>query len=459
LIDFDPLKESAHQKGIDDNKKIDWGSRIISAATQLQNYQTMRRVFREYYFKFSKNIESPREIRRREFAFRYWGVNGEPGGMVRHLAFENEGEILATALKEVPCDLYCSNGYYRFPAYPMQQKEWLGADLIFDIDTKDLHLSCQLDHSYLICERCGNAAKHIHGLDKCPSCNSPNLGVESLPCRICLDGAKKEVQKLFVVLTEDFGIEDKDIQVYFSGNDGFHLHVADANFQFLDAQARADMTGYILGKGILPETIGVYRKFGFGSDKKKTNDSLGLGLATVNDPSSDISHTRIPDRKNNDEKKNQNNFRIRFPRSGLKYGWRKRLAQDLGIMDLSESKLKNIVQKRGGYHGFRMGLDKTGKGLGVNIDPQVTMDVHRVFRMPGTINSKSGLTKMKCVDLTSFNPLNEACLLSDGELKVRMKAPVRIKLKGQAFKINETLTSLPAYAAIYLVCKRLAIII
>jgi hypothetical protein len=44
-------------------------------------------------------------------------------------------------------------------------------------------------------------------------------------------------------------------------------------------------------------------------------------------------------------------------------------------------------------------------------------------------------------------------------LKVKMKAPVRIKLKGQAFKINETLTTLPAYAAIYLVCKRLAIII
>jgi len=46
LIDFDPLKEPAHQKGIGDNKKIEGESRIISAATQLQNYQTMRRVFR-----------------------------------------------------------------------------------------------------------------------------------------------------------------------------------------------------------------------------------------------------------------------------------------------------------------------------------------------------------------------------------------------------------------------------
>lgn len=457
MIDFDRLKETSHQKGIDDNKRIEGGSGIIRAATQSQKYQTVRRVFREYYFKYGKNIECPREFRRREFAFRYLGPDGEPAGMVRHLAFENEGEILATALKEVPCDLYCSNGYYRFPAYPMQQKEWLGADLIFDIDTKDLHLSCHLNHSYLICENCGHATKNKQGLERCHSCNSQNLGLESLPCHICLDGAKKEVQKLFVVLTEDFGIEEKDIQVYFSGNDGFHLHVADANFQYLDAQARADMTGYILGKAILPETIGVYRRFGFGSGKKKTNDSLDLH--TVNDPSTYINDTRIPIAKNNDGRNNQNNFTIRFPRSGLMYGWRKRLSQELGIKDLSESKLKNIVQQRGGYHSFKIELDKMGKGLGVNIDPQVTMDVHRVFRMPGTLNSKSGLTKMKCIDLTSFNPLNEACLLSDGDIKVKMKAPVRMKLKGQAFKIDETLTSLPAYAAIYLVCKRLAIII
>ena len=28
------------------------------------------------------------------------------------------------------------------------------------------------------------------------------------------------------------------------------------------------------------------------------------------------------------------------------------------------------------------------------IDPNVTMDIHRIFRLPGSINSKSGLTKI-----------------------------------------------------------------
>jgi DNA primase small subunit len=79
--------------------------------------------------------------------------------------------------------------------------------------------------------------------------------------------------------------------------------------------------------------------------------------------------------------------------------------------------------------------------------------------MPGTLNSKSGLTKIKCTDLDSFNPLYDACLLSDAETKVKIKTPVKLTLKGQTFKIDETITSLPAYAAIYLVCKNLAIMI
>lgn len=457
MIDFDNLKEVSHQQVTDGNRRIASGSRIISDATKSQTYQIFRRAFREYYFKYGKNIESPTEIKRREFAFRYLGPKGEPARMVRHLAFGSVGEILATALREVPSDLYCSNGYYRFPTYPMQEKDWLGADLIFDIDTKDLNLPCKTDHSYFICESCSQVTKNKQGLDRCHSCNSQNLALESIPCEICLDGAKKEVRKLLLILTEDFGIAEKDIRIYFSGNDGFHLYVTDPNFQYLDAQARSDMTGYILGKGLLPETIGVYRKIRTNEGQKRANngpegDPYNYNARYTDDPH--ITHSKYKERENS-----QNNFLVRFPRSGLKYGWRKRLYQQLGVKDPFGSKLKNIVQQKGGYYSFKIELDKLGKELGVNIDPQVTMDIHRVFRMPGTLNSKSGLTKIKCTDLDSFNPLYDACLLSDTETKVKIKTPVKLTLKGQTFKINETTTSLPAYAAIYLVCKNLAIMI
>lgn len=457
MIDSDDLKEASHQQVIDGNTKTAGGDKAVIDASKSQTYQIFRQAFREYYFKYGKNIEPPKEIKRREFAFRYLGPKGEPARMVRHLAFGSVGEILAMALREMPSDLYCSNGYYRFPNHAMQEKDWLGADLIFDIDTKDLNLPCKIDHSYLICARCSQVIKYKKGLERCHSCNSPNLALESIPCEMCLDGAKKEVRKLLLMLTEDFGIAENDIQIYFSGNDGFHLYVTDANFQYLDAQARSEMTGYILGKGLMPETIGVYRNTRSDKGQKGTNNN------NTGNPRSNIAgYTGDPHMAYSKYKEgggNQNDFLVRSPRSGPDYGWRKRLYQQLGIKDSFGPKLKNIVQQKGGYHSFKRELDKIGKELGVNIDPQVTMDVHRVFRLPGTLNSKSGLTKMKCSDLGTFNPLHDACLLSDTETKVKIKTPVKLTLKGQMFKTNETVTSLPAYAAIYLVCKNLAITI
>ncbi len=459
MIDSDDLKEASHQQVIDGNTKIAGGNRTANDASKSQTYQIFRRAFREYYFKYGKYIESPTEIKHREFAFRYLGLKGEPARMVRHLAFGSVGEILAMALREVPSDLYCSNGYYRFPTYAMQEKDWLGADLIFDIDTKDLNLPCKTDHSYLICESCSQVIQHKKGLERCPSCNSPNLSLESIPCEMCLDGAKKEVRKLLLMLTEDFGIAENDIQIYFSGNDGFHLYVTDPNFQHLDAQARSEMTGYILGKGLLPETIGVYRKARTDKGQRGANNNDN----TDGNPRSNIaeytSEPHVAYSKYKERGGNQNDFLVRSPRSGPNYGWRKRLYQQLGIKDSFGPKLKNLVQHKGGYHSFKIELDKIGKELGVSIDPQVTMDVHRVFRLPGTLNSKSGLTKMKCSDLGTFHPLYDACLLSDAETKVKIKTPVKLTLKGQMFTMNETVTSLPAYAAIYLVCKNLAIMI
>ncbi len=396
-------------------------------------FRILMHAFREFYFKYGKKIEPPTDIRKREFACRYFGPNGEPNGMVRHLTFQNGGEILATALREVPSDLYCSNGYYRFPTYPMQEKGWLGADLIFDIDTKDLRLPCQSDHSYIICETCSHATKgeKKQGLSRCPSCDSQNMVFESIPCKSCIDSAKKEVRRLILFLIEDFGVEEKDISIYFSGNDGFHIHVTDPDFLNLDAHARSDITAYILGKGLLPETIGVYKR--------------------------GIRHG--PKRRFKNESGDMNNFVVKFPKSGLKYGWRKRLSQQFTMKDRVESKLKNLVQQRGGYYGFKVDLERRGRELGVNIDPQVTMDIHRVFRMPGSLNSKSGLTKMRCGNLNSFNPMDDACLLSDDKTKVKVKTPVRFTLKSQRFRIDENEMSLPAYAAIYLVCKKLAILI
>jgi DNA primase small subunit len=121
-------------------------------------------------------------------------------------------------------------------------------------------------------------------------------------------------------------------------------------------------------------------------------------------------------------------------------------------------KLSNIVLRNGGYEGFKSELGKMAKTLGVRIDPQVTMDVHRIFRMPGTINSKSGLVKMRSNDFESFDPLNDSCLLGDSDVNVitKVSSQLNFKLKGQSFKIRENNLKLPLFAVVYLICKGLA---
>ena len=372
----------------------------------------VRTAFRGYYFK-PDVIEEPDKIEQREFGYMQFGQ----GGMVRHLSFKSMKELTATIMKEVPSDIYCSNAYYRFPTYPMQEKQWLGADLIFDIDGKDLHLPCVPSHSYLVCANCRNASPPALEEKKeysCPACGGKKADNVSIPCGKCIDGSKKEVKRLVEFLTGDLGMEKNDIHVYFSGNNGFHIHVSDGAYIPLDPQARSDLVGYLSGSGLMAESVGV---------RKGSAENL---------------------------------FFIKFPRSGLAYGWRNRIAGKLKVDSSSIIKLKHIVEQKGGYTPFKVDLERMARDMGVRIDPQVTTDVHRVFRMPGTLNSKSGLAKIKCVDLDLFDPFVDACLLGDSKAIVRIKTPVRLKLKNKSFNISKESAELPAFAAVYLICKGLA---
>jgi len=369
----------------------------------------LKSAFREYYFNFSKLLEIPEHLEHREFGYMPFG-----SGMIRHLSYRNRGDILATLIRDVPADVYCSNAYYRFPTYPMQEKQWLGADLIFDIDAKDLHLPCELGHSYFICEKCFQVSDAK--FEVCNSCHSSPMNQTSLPCNKCMSALKKEVKRLVAVLLDDFGIEEKTVSVYFSGNNGFHIVVSDNSFNPLNSEARSDIVSYLTGTNLKTESIGV----------RKGNGSSG------------------------------SDFLIKFPKSGISYGWRKLIADKIGIDQASIIKLTNVVQRSGGYDGFKAELGKMAKTLGVKIDPQVTMDIHRIFRMPGTINSKSGLVKMRCNDLESFDPLNDCCLLGDSEVKVITKiSKINFRLRGQSFRIRENNLKLPLFAAGYLICKGL----
>jgi DNA primase small subunit len=371
------------------------------------NIDFVKNTFREYYYKHSNCLSVPDPIRAREFGFMYFD-----NFVSRHISFGNIGELIAKLIKEPPADVFCSNAYYKFPSHPIQEKQWEGADLIFDIDIKDLGVNCMPNHSFYVCSMCSNCTQKNH---ICTNCENEKMLHIYIPCNKCFEEIKKETSKLLDFLNFDIGIEKKNIEVFFSGNAGYHMYIYNSSYNKLDSKARSDIVDYIMGNGIMLETLGINRF------KKE--------------------------------------FFIKFPKGGLSLGWRKRLCIDLGISEKSVIKMKNFVTTKGGYQGFKKEIDSLSRRLGVRIDPNVTTDVHRIFRLAGSINSKSGLSKIRCNNLESFKPLVDSCLLNEKEVYIKPKTNLKLCLKGNNFKVSNSIEKLPTYAAIYLICKGLADIV
>jgi len=95
--------------------------------------------------------------------------------------------------------------------------------------------------------------------------------------------------------------------------------------------------------------------------------------------------------------------------------------------------------------------------IGVKIDSNVTSDIHRIFRLEGSLNSKSGLTKLACESIEKFNPYTEACLIEDKPVEILANFPIEFRLKNRKFGpyMNEKI-SVPKYAAVYMLCKGMA---
>lgn len=164
----------------------------------------LKKKLTEYY---SENeVYLPREFRKREWAF--VPADSLPEFvMQRHLAFDNELELKGYLLKNPPAHAYFSSAYYEKPdAERMDEKGWIKADLIFDIDA---------DH---------------------------------LP-KQSLAEAKKQIVKLYDILESDFGISN--MMIVFSGGRGYHIHVHDKEFLELDSGERREIVDYLTLNGIV----------------------------------------------------------------------------------------------------------------------------------------------------------------------------------------------------------------
>ena len=363
----------------------------------------LEEAFKQYYFDHFDLIHVPGRSSEREYGYKKFN-----SGMTRHISLKTNKDLHLMLMTNIPSDVFCSNACYTFPNMPMAEKDWKEADLIFDIDAKDLKLPCRKDHTCIKCLSC-NEISLLQ--DTCPKCKSNKIDLISLPCQNCISGVKKEVLNLIKILTNDLQIENKNIIISFSGNEGFHLYVTNSPYNQLGSKERRDLIDYIMFQGAVPE------RFGF----KKNNPSRS-SFPDLDDP-----------------------------------GWSGRVAKDLfGSKSKRSKSVAKIISD--GYSAYRQRLAETVKNsIGVKIDPNVTGDIHRIFRLEGSLNSKSGLAKLICTNIEEFNPYTDACLIDDKPVEILANFPIEFSLKNRRFGpyTNEK-TSVPKYAAVYMICKNIA---
>jgi len=250
----------------------------------------------------------------------------------------------------------------------------------------------------------------------CNQCKGTKILQNTIPCNRCIRFLKKETNNLIEFLRNDFGIAEQNIEVSFSGNTGFHIVVFDEDFLLLDSRCRSDIVGYLMGKNLSLESLGI--------------------------------------------RNNKQGYKIKIPLSGYSYGWRKRIAQKIKISQVSSDKINKLIKKIGGYEAFKKEIDKLVFEIGVKIDPQVTTDIHRIFRMVGSLNSKSGLSKIKCENLQNFDPLSDSCLFSDNkDVDISINTSLKFNFKGKTYSLDKSIATVPLSVAVYLISKKIANVI
>lgn len=163
--------------------------------------------FRAYYRE--RDLELPPRFARREYGFMFW----EAGMMQRHKSFKSAAELKRFLGGNVPMHVYYSSAYYETPGAPtMEEKGWLGADLVFDLD-----------------------ADHIER-------------VKGMPYEAMLEEVRREIVRIVDgYLLADFGFDPSALLITFSGGRGYHIHVRDPRVWELGSHERREIVDYITG--------------------------------------------------------------------------------------------------------------------------------------------------------------------------------------------------------------------
>lgn len=388
-------------------------------------------VFGRYYARSPPPM--PARFARREFGF-LW--NGKKF-FLRHTGFSSREAFHQFLAREAPHHAYYSTAYYKTPsAATMKEKEWLGADLIFDLD-----------------------ADHLPGGDKMSFAQQ-------------LAEVKVQAKKLLDdFLLGDFGFDAEHIKIVFSGGRGYHFHVTDPRVQSLDSAARREIVDYLSPnetvRGIIQQKWIVERtvhdKFGNARQVKTIPPAtIGGWPGHLSKVLADyLEHlAALPQGEAVEELKQFKGIGESKAKQAL--AWvtptlveRIRSGADwqsaTGRFELppglqQEALVRALVEK----------LTIMAEG---ETDEPVTADIKRLIRLPGSLHGKTGLrvTPLTIDEFERFDPLKDAVALGDEPVRIVVSKPTEVPLLGQRVTVQPGEQELPLHQAMFVVLRRAAL--
>lgn len=400
--------------------------------------------FKEYYNSLNIRELKINNLRYREFGFTMFGEDG----MIRHKAFENTSKLMEFLREYGPAHAYYSSAYYEQPsAESMNEKKWIGADLIFDVDVDHISTSCKSKHDKWICLDCNNVGMGMEP-KSCNVCGSKRIESKKWVCQKCLEVAKSEITKLIDdFLLNDFGFKLEDIEIVFSGHRGYHVHVYSDDVVMLDQNARREIIDYVRGRG-----IDVY--FLFGGHSNEYIVSYG---PSINEPGWLGRWSRgFYDYIINIKKAMGKNIELPKKVSSLLI---KNIDKIIEAYLLDSKPLLLPLALSLKSKNLRIFAEKIAEECGVKIDEQVTLDVKRLIRVPNTLHGKTGLKAaiVRYDSLDSFNPLTDAVIFKNGKVTVKVYESPEIHMLNKDFgPYQSQIVNLPIYVAIYLIGQQSA---
>ena len=366
----------------------------------------LRQRFSAYYngdIQGAGAVYTPDSLLEREWGFLFFNTN-QKSGMRRHISFTSPDEVSAYLKSMVPAHVYYSTAYYAHPgAAQMSDKEWLGADVIFDLDA---------DHI-------------VHG-----------------PYDVMLARVKEELFKLIDMLTGELGFARRDLHINFSGGRGYHVHLPLLSVRGWDTNERRELVNYVSGTGLsFDNMLGSAKKSGW---QIRYHDALNEELSRIASLPTEEALAYL---------------------SGLSGVSEKFASGFLSNIETTQKILRDNPGKLLANKVVRAIADSENAPFQAGVlsraaqaDEPVTTDVKRLIRHPGSLHGGSGMRVVPLgVDqLDSFDPLIDAVVFGERKVSVDCAFNLSMPILGNTYTLTAGQNTVPEALGVFLCCRGIA---